>query len=185
MNTIKKSLNGVQTVDASDDAQVNKSAVTQFIQSSLRNSNRAGIEETTLDFEDKSDITNSKYIVYSDNGNPLDYGLKQLNSMSKVVSGKSALGISSFNELPNITVSKIEKSTADELIPFILETLEMTTPVIEGMRKGLNNAIEFNNLSKSIAQELKRGGEIYQTFISEVKSKGREAVKEWVNSGTR
>jgi len=184
MTTLKKSLKGVQTVDASDGPTIPQGAVTQFIQRA-RVSRANGLEETVLDFEDNSEEANFKYLVDSDGGDPLDVGLRSIDAISKVVSGKNASGIAQFNSLPSITVNTIQKSTAEELVPFILETLEMTTPVTEGLRNGLENALGFSLLSKAIAQELKRGGEIYNKFIVDVKASGRSTIREWINSGTR
>jgi hypothetical protein len=186
MTDIKKSLRGVRTVDASDDPTTPKSAVTQFIQSTLLAQNSNGLEKTILDFEDNSIESNFKYLVDSDKGNPLEYGLKAIDAMSKVVAGKNQSGVSQFNTLPNITVDKIRKSTAEELVPFILDTLEMTTPVTDGLNNNnRGNALGFSLLSLAIANELKRGGEIYNKFISDVRRSGQNTIKEWVNHGSR
>lgn len=170
-------------MDATDDPLASESAVTQFIQRALSNREVSGIELSMGEFEDTRDFVVAKFLIDTERGNPLKSGLAKIDSMSAVVKGKNRLGVGQFNDLPSISVTTIQRSTPEELIPFILNTLDIFTPVTSGVLANRVQANRFNALSISIAKQLKRGGEIYQTYINDVISIGTEVIKEWVNNG--
>lgn len=181
MSSFRKSTDIVQDSNFDSEIFLNQTEVQRFLQQSREDANASGVELTTKDYQKKGGQYTLKYMK-NDMGNPIISGLKSLNSLSLVFSGKSRTGMETFNILPTATTTKVRNMTDEELYKFVVDTMGVLFQVEEGLKGGLLNAKAFYNLSKSIGRELKQGKELFNKYREAVFMTGKNMIKEWSNS---